>query len=157
MSELDITNVNISSEYNKDHDTWYVKAKNNHLNGVIELKYKAVLYASKEIFRVIEQVQPKLGSFLELEIDYHKGRSETFYLDFNRDKGIISKELLDESSKPELKVTVFWEHFIQLVSGDKEPQTMFMNGQLKMTGNLVKAMKIQSVIGETITNLKASL
>lgn len=147
--------VSITTEYNEESDTWNLQASNPHLQGSIDLKYEAVIAVTKEIFRVIQQVQPNLDSLIELKVNYHKDRKGTFYMDFRKkDHGMVTEVLIDESTKPELSITMLWEHFIELVSGDKDPQTMFMNGQLKMTGNLVKALAIQNVIGETIAGLK---
>jgi len=158
MDTLNLTDANITTEYQENTDTWTLTATGTHFKGQADLKYEAVLAATKEIGKVIQQVQPALGSLLELNFDYHKDRKGTIYLDFRKkDCGVVSDVLIDESSKPELRITMTWEDFIELVSGEKDPQTMFMNGRLKMTGNLVKALSIQNVIGETIAGLKASL
>ena len=145
MDSLNLTDINIVSAYNPESDIWQLQASNMYLKAQAELKYEAVLAVTKEIFKVIQEIQPELDSFLELNLDYHRERKGIFYMDFRKKgNGLVTEVLLDESTKPELKVMMAWEHFIELVSGGKDPQTMFMNGQLKMTGNLVKALKIQN-------------
>lgn len=155
---MDLLDVSIRTEYNQESDTWHLQASNPYLKGSLELTYKAVLTLNKEIFKIIQGIQPDLEALIKIVLDYHQGRKGQYYFDFlKKGSGIITEELLDESKKPELTITMAWEHFIELISGEKDAQTMFMTGNLKMAGNLAKALKLQNVVSSTITGLKAKL
>lgn len=148
-----ITNSKIYTKYNESHDTWLITDNNKLFRA--EINYEGALILTNAINKIIQQIQPELNTLIEIVINYHKEREQTWYFDFrNKANGIISNEFID---KPELKIIILWEYFIELISGSKEPQTMFMNNELKMSGSLMKALKIQSVINNIVNNLKSKL
>lgn len=52
-----------------------------------------------------------------------------------------------EHESPTLTITATSENYLKLVNGELAPMTAFMQGKLRVKGNMGEAMKLQSIFG----------
>ncbi|GMR39601.1 hypothetical protein PMAYCL1PPCAC_09796, partial [Pristionchus mayeri] len=60
----------------------------------------------------------------------------------------------NDSAKAELDVTLSDETFMQMAAGKIKPDQAFMKGQVKVKGNIAKAMKLQTILNPSMLKMK---
>ena len=82
-----------------------------------------------------------LGNTLKFDF----GDNELIYIDGTGSENSVS--LMEEDKEADCVISVSKENFVKLTSGDLNPMTAVMMGQIKIKGNMGVAMKLQSLLG----------
>ncbi len=102
---------------------------------------------STEIFKKIEPmlatqgagVVAKVGAVYHFEMRAKKGdKPEYITLDLKNGNGSIS---FSKAGKADATFIMLDDDFMKLFAGKLKPQDAFMNGKMKIRGNMAKAMK----------------
>ena len=70
-----------------------------------------------------------------------------WHVDLKSGKGSVGEG--EPSSKPDVIATLSKEVFLQIFNRELKPATAFMNGQIKLSGDLSKAMALEAVMKAT--------
>jgi len=81
------------------------------------------------------------------------GKQESWYIDLKKD-GKVGKGPAPQGGKADVTLTVDDEDFGKLVRGTAKAQTLFMNGKLKIRGDLMKATRLEPILGQARTQSK---
>ncbi|KAI9887304.1 MAG: hypothetical protein M1823_000898 [Watsoniomyces obsoletus] len=81
------------------------------------------------------------------------GQTATWYIDL-KETGEVGKGEAPAGKKADVTMTLSESDFGQLVEGKANAQKLFMNGGLKIKGNMMKAAKIEPVLKKARTSAK---
>lgn len=97
----------------------------------------------------------KVNSVCVITLKNKKGQSQSWLMDF-KEHGSIKK--LDETI-PKCDIQLFMSdvNFVKLVNNEVNPQKLFMNGKLKIKGNIMKAASIEPFLRSVDPRTKAKL
>ena len=102
---------------------------------------------STEIFQKIQPllatqgagVVAKVGAVYHFELRENKGaQPEVITVDLKNGNGAIA---FGKEGKPDATFIMLDDDFMKLFAGKLKPQDAFMNGKMKIKGNMAKAMK----------------
>lgn len=79
---------------------------------------------------------------LVITLKNKEGKEQNWLLDFKKD-GTIKK--IDSPEKSDVQLILKDVDFVKLANGKANGQKLFMNGKLKVKGNMMKATAIESV------------
>jgi len=103
--------------------------------------------ASKEVFKLLEQALEKDGEKL---VSLFKGvvlfkiDGEEFLVDLKHGKGKLF--IGGGDLKPDVTLTTTDDVFVKMASGKINPQMAFIQGKLKISGNIALSMKLTPVL-----------
>ncbi|KAM8727775.1 sterol carrier protein 2 isoform 2-T2 [Acanthopagrus schlegelii] len=90
-----------------------------------------------------EQLIKKIGGVFAFKVkDGPGGEEATWVVDVKNGKGSVSN---DPDKKADCTFSMSDEDLLHLMTGQMNPQTAFFKGKLKITGNMVMAMKLQNL------------
>ncbi|QDZ21045.1 SCP2 domain-containing protein [Chloropicon primus] len=104
--------------------------------------------ASTELLKGLEKALESQGEKL---VKMFKGVAlfkidgKTFLLDLKNGKGKIHFDRTDDP-KPDVTLTMSDDVFVKLASGKLQPQMAFIQGKLKISGNIALSMKLTPVL-----------
>ncbi|KAI0179332.1 sterol-binding-like protein [Hypoxylon sp. FL1284] len=78
------------------------------------------------------------------------GETESWHIDL-KEKGTVGS---GTGNKPTVTLSLSDEDFGKLVSGQANAQRLFMSGKLKIKGDVMKATKMQPILGKAQTKAK---
>ncbi|KAK0426657.1 hypothetical protein QR680_009830 [Steinernema hermaphroditum] len=94
-----------------------------------------------------------------LAMDLTKKVNSSFRITINGDGGVFKKWTIDAKSFPpqieegdgdgkkvDVEVTIKDEDFMKIAAGTMKPDQAFMQGKLKLKGNLARAMKLKTLL-----------
>ncbi|KIM98319.1 hypothetical protein OIDMADRAFT_128555, partial [Oidiodendron maius Zn] len=81
------------------------------------------------------------------------GETESWHIDLKM-KGAVGKGL---GEKPAVTLSLSDEDFGKLASGKAKPQRLCMSGKLKVKGNLMKAVKLETILFKNLKTVKSKL
>lgn len=105
--------------------------------------------ASKELLKGLEQSLEKEGEKL---VKMFKGVAlfkidgQQFLLDLKSGKGKLYMDGRADDPKPDVTLTMSDDVFVKLASGKLQPQMAFIQGKLKISGNIALSMKLTPVL-----------
>ena len=144
-----------------DIDTFsrYILEAANELEALILAKEKTTKKQKKQIQQKINAdsdiLFEQLKSFLKsnkkvvpkdsgIFLFHITGDTDTYWkIDLNKSPGNVRKS---KASKPDVTFTIQDEHLMKIVNGSLDLQTAFVQGRLKVAGDMTKAMKFGSII-----------
>uniref|UniRef100_A0A1A7WR53 Sterol carrier protein 2 n=1 Tax=Iconisemion striatum TaxID=60296 RepID=A0A1A7WR53_9TELE len=90
-----------------------------------------------------EQLVKKVGGVFAFKVkNGPSGKEATWVVDVKNGQGSVSN---DPGKKADCMLTLDDEDLLNLMTGKLNPQTAFFKGQLKITGNMSMAMKLQNL------------
>eukprot|EP00096_Caligus_rogercresseyi_P009043 TRINITY_DN2_c0_g1_i1.p1 TRINITY_DN2_c0_g1~~TRINITY_DN2_c0_g1_i1.p1 ORF type:complete len:359 (-),score=80.94 TRINITY_DN2_c0_g1_i1:425-1501(-) len=69
-----------------------------------------------------------------------------YFVDLKNENGVIGKQEISEESIPDVTISISQENFLKLFNRQLKPATAFMTGQLKLSGDLSKAMALEAIM-----------
>ncbi|MEM7126162.1 MAG: LLM class F420-dependent oxidoreductase [Chloroflexota bacterium] len=123
----------------------------NHTKSV-EDKSMSEAFAAEAVFENIAKQlaeNPSLASGLDAVFKFDitdgpNGESKSWVVDLKDGKNSISN---DETAESDVTITVKDQDMVGLASGSLNPQMAFMQGKVKVTGNLMLATKLDKLLG----------
>ncbi|XP_038151042.1 non-specific lipid-transfer protein-like, partial [Cyprinodon tularosa] len=99
-----------------------------------------------------ENLVKKVGGVFAFNVkDGPNGKQATWVVDVKNGKGSVTN---DPGKKADCTLSIGDEDLLALMTGKLNPQTAFFKGQLKITGNMGMAMKLQNL---QVASVKARL
>jgi len=95
----------------------------------------------------------KGGAIFGFTLKNPSGGSESWYIDLKKD-GKVGKGAAPAGEKANVTLTLDDADFGKLVRGTAKAQTLFMNGKLKIRGDLMKATRLEPILGKAQTKAK---
>ena len=80
-----------------------------------------------------------------------EGEGTKYYIDFKEGDGQVGEgEVPNKPAdfKPEVKITMKQENMLKMFNRELKPATAFMTGKLKLSGELSKALALETVLKE---------
>ncbi|CAN3363122.1 oleate-induced peroxisomal protein Pox18p [Diutina catenulata] len=77
-----------------------------------------------------------------LTLKNKEGKEQSWILDLKKDGTVVSA---DKVPKNDVQLLLKDEDFVKLANGEANGQKLFMNGKLKLKGNMMKATAIEKV------------
>jgi len=75
-----------------------------------------------------------------------EGKEGSWYIDLKKE-GVVGKGTAPAGEKANVTLVLSDNDFGKLVSGTAKAQTLFMGGKLKIRGDLMKATKLEPILG----------
>ncbi|KAJ9645399.1 uncharacterized protein PV06_07898 [Exophiala oligosperma] len=91
------------------------------------------------------------GAVFAFELTNDKNEKESWYLDL-KESGKVGKG--QPPKKADVTLILTDENFGKLVAGKSKAQTLFMGGKLKVKGNVMKATKLEPILGKAKSQSK---
>lgn len=106
-------------------------------------------FASDQVFTAIKEAVDKDGEILvnkikgvfKYEITNKAGKKKTWVVNLKEGKGSVK----EGDGTADCTITIKDEDFVQLVTGKLNAQMAFMQGKLKIKGNIMLAQKLETV------------
>ncbi|KAF2435565.1 SCP-2 sterol transfer family protein [Tothia fuscella] len=95
----------------------------------------------------------KAGAIFAFTLKNKEGASESWYIDL-KEKGEVGKGAAPESGKADVTLLCSDEDFGKLVRGTAKAQSLFMAGKLKIRGDIMKATRLEPILGKAQTKAK---
>ncbi|KAK9447605.1 SCP2 sterol-binding domain-containing protein [Limtongia smithiae] len=95
------------------------------------------------------------GAIFAFTITNKSGQTESWYLDL-KTTGAVGKGVAPDGKKADVTLSLSDENFQKLINGKLDAQKLFMRGQLKIKGDLMKATKVKGIL-EAAREKKAKL
>eukprot|EP00205_Picochlorum_sp_RCC944_P002967 CAMPEP_0182615690 /NCGR_PEP_ID=MMETSP1330-20130603/35733_1 /TAXON_ID=464278 /ORGANISM="Picochlorum sp., Strain RCC944" /LENGTH=116 /DNA_ID=CAMNT_0024835661 /DNA_START=32 /DNA_END=382 /DNA_ORIENTATION=- len=105
--------------------------------------------ASKELLKGLEQALEKKGDELVSKfkgVALFKIDGEEFLLDLKNGSGKMYFGSGASGPKPDVTLTMSDDTFVKLAAGKIQPQMAFIQGKLKISGNIALSMKLTPVL-----------
>jgi WS/DGAT/MGAT family acyltransferase len=142
-----------------DNFSRYILESANELEALILKKEKALVKKKKKIVKkshaesdvLFEQIKDYLKNNKTampkdsgIYLFHITGDVDTHWkVDLNKSPGSVRKS---KASNPDVTFTIQDDHLMKIVSGDLDLQTAFVQGRLKVTGDMAKAMKFGELL-----------
>jgi len=94
----------------------------------------------------------KGGAIFAFTLKNKAGKQQSWYLDFKKE-GKVGKGLAPAGEKPTVTLVLSDDDFDKLVKGTAKAQTLFMGGKLKIKGDLMKATRLEPILGQAKAKL----
>jgi len=94
----------------------------------------------------------KGGAIFAFTLKNKAGNQESWHLDLKKE-GKVGKGLAPAGEKPTVTLVLADEDFEKLVKGTAKAQTLFMGGRLKIKGDLMKATRLEPILGQAKAKL----
>ncbi|XP_055045335.1 sterol carrier protein 2b [Misgurnus anguillicaudatus] len=113
-------------------------------SGLEDFKAHAVFQEiNKKLQEDGEEFVKKIGGVFAFKVkDGPGGNEATWIVDVKNGKGSVHNET---DKKADCNITMSDSDLLALMTGKMNPQTAFMQGKLKITGNMGLAMKLQNL------------
>ncbi|GMT16123.1 hypothetical protein PFISCL1PPCAC_7420, partial [Pristionchus fissidentatus] len=116
------------------------------------LKSCAVFQEIKERVNTEKDLVKKAGNLVaRFIVTGDNGVTTNWLVDLKQNPPFVGH---NDSVKAELDVTLSDEAFMNLAAGKIKPDQAFMKGQIKVKGNIAKAMKLQTILNPSMLKLK---
>jgi len=96
----------------------------------------------------------KANSIFAFTLKNKEGKTASWHVDL-KEKGEVAKGEAPEGKKADVTLILADEDFGKLVKGSAKAQSLFMSGKLKVKGDIMKATRLEPILG-TVQN-KAKL
>jgi len=117
-------------------------AKKNNVNGGSDFASAKIFDALADALKSQPDMVKKIGAVMQFTLS--KGdKKETWTIDLKNAPGAI---VHGTKGKPDVTFNLSDDDFIALTNGKANPQNLFMQGKLKLVGNMAVAMKFAKVI-----------
>ncbi|CAA88566.1 Non-specific lipid-transfer protein-like 1 [Caenorhabditis elegans] len=106
----------------------------------------------KERIATDKEMVKKVGTSFRMTIAGADGKTKVWTIDAKSDTPYVG----DDSSRPvEIEINIKDSDFIAIAAGKMKPDQAFMQGKMKLKGNIAKAMKLRTILDPKM--LKAKL
>lgn len=90
------------------------------------------------------ELPAKVNAVFRFDITATDGAKKSWTIDLKSSVGTIA----EKSGESDVTIVVSDTDFLGLVSGDLDPQMAFMQGKIKVTGNIMLAQKMETIFGD---------
>jgi len=104
-----------------------------------KLKSAAVFVELEKHIKADESLAKKIGGVYQFQITGENNAVFTWTVDLKNGTGNVKE---GAGEKADCTITMADDDFLQLMTGKLDGQTAFMQGKLKMKGNIALAMKL---------------
>jgi len=95
----------------------------------------------------------KAGAVFAFTLKNKAGKTESWYIDL-KSKGEVGKGAAPEGGKADVTLLLSDDDFGKLVKGTAKAQSLFMAGKLKIRGDIMKATRLEPILGKAQTKAK---
>merc|ERR1712182_18390 len=95
----------------------------------------------------------KGGNIFALTLKNDQGKEESWHIDL-KETGTVGKGLAPQGKKPGVTLVLSDVEFAKLISGKANAQNMFMQGKLKIKGNMMAATKLGPILEKAQSKAK---
>ncbi|KAL9610771.1 MAG: hypothetical protein Q9167_004554 [Letrouitia subvulpina] len=81
------------------------------------------------------------------------GKTESWYIDL-KDTGTVGNGVAPDGKKADVNLSLSDEDFGKMVGGKAQSQRLFMAGKLKVSGDVMKATKMEPILKKAQTKAK---
>ncbi|CAP32242.1 Protein CBR-NLT-1 [Caenorhabditis briggsae] len=115
-------------------------------------KSDVVFEEIKERIQTDKEMVKKVGTSFRMTIAGADGATKVWTIDAKSDTPYVG----DDGSRPvEIEISIKDSDFIAIAQGKLKPDQAFMQGKMKLKGNIAKAMKLRTILDPKM--LKAKL
>jgi len=104
-----------------------------------KLKSVVVFTEIEKHLKADESLAKKIGGIYQFQITGENNTVHTWTVDLKNGSGSVKE---GAGEKPDCTISMTDDDFLQLMTGKLDGQTAFMQGKLKMKGNIALAMKL---------------
>ncbi|QDS71200.1 hypothetical protein FKW77_010270 [Venturia effusa] len=95
----------------------------------------------------------KAGAVFAFTLKNKAGKQESWYIDLKND-GSVGKGAAPPNGKADVTLLLSDDDFGKLVKGTAKAQSLFMAGKLKIRGDIMKATRLEPILGKAQTKAK---
>ncbi|RMY53364.1 hypothetical protein D0865_05293, partial [Hortaea werneckii] len=95
----------------------------------------------------------KGGNIFAFTLKNDQGKEESWHIDL-KETGTVGKGLAPQGKKPGVTLVLSDVEFAKLISGKANAQNMFMQGKLKIKGNMMAATKLGPILEKAQSKAK---
>jgi len=95
----------------------------------------------------------KGGAIFAFTLKNTAGKEESWHIDLKKE-GKVGKGTAPAGEKPTVTLVLSDDDFGKLVRGTAKAQTLFMGGKLRIRGDLMKATRLEPILGQAQTRAK---
>ncbi|RMZ28369.1 hypothetical protein D0859_07545 [Hortaea werneckii] len=95
----------------------------------------------------------KGGNIFAFTLKNDQGKEESWHIDL-KETGTVGKGLAPKGKKPGVTLVLSDVEFAKLISGKANAQNMFMQGKLKIKGNMMAATKLGPILEKAQSKAK---
>jgi len=95
----------------------------------------------------------KAGAIFAFTLKNKEGTTQSWYIDL-KNEGKVEKGAAPSGGKADVTLLLSDEDFGKLVRGTAKAQSLFMAGKLKIRGDIMKATRLEPILGKAQTKAK---
>ncbi|CAI5441467.1 unnamed protein product [Caenorhabditis angaria] len=118
----------------------------------MSFKSDVVFNEIKERIQTDKDLVKKVGTSFRINVAGADGTVKTWTIDAKSDTPYVGD---DKTRAVEIEINIKDSDFVSIASGKLKPDQAFMQGKMKLKGNVAKAMKLRTILDPKM--LKAKL
>ncbi|CAB3404473.1 unnamed protein product [Caenorhabditis bovis] len=118
----------------------------------MSFKSDVVFEEIKERIHTDKEMVKKVGTSFRINIAGTDGTTKVWTIDADPNNPYVGD---DKTRKVEIEINIKDNDFVSIAAGKMKPDQAFMQGKMKLKGNIAKAMKLRTILDPKM--LKAKL